>query len=221
VISAVIFDLDGLLMDSEVYWERARHDYAAGWNCDWTPQDELTVKGMNSREWAAQIGQRCTLDVAPDTIIEGVTSRMRALYAEHLPLLPGARRAVETLAAVYPLAVASSSPPSLIDDVLRAAGLRPCFQVIVSSDEVGAGKPAPDVFLVTAERLQQPPDQIAVFEDSSSGILAAHRAGMHVIAVPNRHYRPSEDALALAARVLPSLEAFEPAMLQQLSPPSS
>lgn len=216
MIRAVIFDMDGLLLDSEVYWERARRGYAATHGCDWTKQDELAVKGMNSPEWAAEIRHHCGPDMPVDTIIHGVTARMRHLYAAQLPLLPGARRAVDSLAPTYPLGVASSSPRTLIEDVLRDAGLRGAFEVIVSSDEVSAGKPAPAVFLATAERMRCAPDQIAVFEDSSAGILAAHRAGMHVIAVPNRHYPPSAEALSLADLVLPSLEAFTPDVLQRM-----
>lgn len=214
MIRAVIFDLDGLLLDSEVYWERARREYAEARDCAWTQADELRVKGMNSQEWAAVIQSTCP-GVSVPSIIEGVTDRMRALYRRHLPLLPGAVETVRHLAASYPLGLASSSPPPLIEEALSDAGIRSCFQVIVSSDEVGKGKPAPDVFLATARSLGVEPAQVAVFEDSSAGIGAARAAGMHVIAVPNPHFPPSDAALALADRVIPSLLAFRPEMLIQ------
>jgi HAD superfamily hydrolase (TIGR01509 family) len=213
VISAVIFDMDGLLFDSEVYWERARREYSVSQECDWTAADELDVKGMNSREWATLIHDRCELTVDLVEIISGVTARMRSQYENHLPLLPGALQTVKDSAARYPLGLASSSPPDLIEFVLTEAGLRADFSVIVSSDQVGKGKPSPDVFLRTAERLEAEPTRIAVFEDSSSGIRAAHNAGMRVIAVPNPHFPPTAEALTLAERVLPSLTEFSIEML--------
>jgi HAD superfamily hydrolase (TIGR01509 family) len=215
VISAVIFDMDGLLFDSEVYWERARTEYSASQDCEWTAADEHDVRGMNSREWARLIHDRCRLHLALEDIIAGVTALMRSQYDEHLPLLPGALEAVRACAGRYPLGLASSSPPDLIEFALTEAGIRSAFSVKVSSDEVGKGKPNPAVFLQAAARLGVEPDQIAVFEDSSAGIRAARDAGMHVIAVPNPHFPPSSDALALADRVLPSLTEFSLSMLEQ------
>lgn len=216
LIRAIIFDLDGLLFDSEVYWERARREYCRSQGCDWGPEQELAVKGRNSPEWAAVIARHCRLDTDLTTIIDGVADRMRALYHEHLPVLPGALSVVRRLAQRFPLGLASSSPPSLIEYALTEAGIRSCFRVTVSADEVGRGKPSPDVFLVTAERLGVRPKEIAVFEDSSAGIQAAHAAGMAVIAVPNPHYPPSDDALRLANLVLPSLEDFREELLTEL-----
>jgi HAD superfamily hydrolase (TIGR01509 family) len=208
VIEAVIFDLDGLLLDSEVYWERARQSYAASLDCSWTADDEDEVKGMNSREWAAVIYSHCRLSRSLDEVIAGVTTRMQSLYDRHLPLLPGAVAAVRQCAGRYPLGLASSSPPELIEFALSEMGVRPSFSVIVSSDDVGKGKPNPLVYQVTASRLGVVPQNIAVFEDSSAGIFAAHAAGMHVIAVPNPHNPPSDDALSRADRVLSSLTEF-------------
>jgi HAD superfamily hydrolase (TIGR01509 family) len=214
VIDAVIFDMDGLLLDSEVYWERARREYCRSRGCDWRPEDELAVKGNNSMEWAARIIERCGFDDDKAVIIEGVTARMIVLYEEHLPLLPGATTVVRDLAALYPLGLASSSPPTLIEHALGEAGLRTYFRVVVSSDEAGRGKPWPDVFLVAAQKLGADPARTVVFEDSSSGIRAAHAAGMRVIAVPNPHYRPDEEALKLATHVLSSLVELRPEMLE-------
>jgi HAD superfamily hydrolase (TIGR01509 family) len=216
VVSAVIFDMDGLLFDSEVYWERARTQYSAGQGCQWTVADEHDVKGMNSREWARLIHDRCGLNLALEDIIAGVTARMQSQYDERLPLLPGALEAVRACAARYPLGLASSSPPDLIGFALDTAGIRSAFSVIVSSDDVGKGKPDPAVFLETARRLRVEPPDIAVFEDSSAGIHAAHNGGMRVIAVPNPHFPPSDEALSLADNVLPSLSDFSPKMLDAL-----
>jgi HAD superfamily hydrolase (TIGR01509 family) len=216
MIRGVIFDLDGLLVDSEVYWERARRAYCATLGCDWRPEDELTAKGKNSREWAALIQGRCAGAPATEEIIAGVTHQMEALYRERLPLLPGAIGAVELLHDLYPLGLASSSPPQLIRSVLDEAGILEYFSVIVSSDDVGRGKPDPTVFRETGRRLRVDPIEIVVLEDSSSGIQAAKAAGMRVIAVPNAHFPPTRDALRQADTTLDSLTELTPALLDRL-----
>src|SRR5579872_1629585 len=214
-IRAVIFDMDGLLLDSEVYWERARTEYCTSVGCEWRHEDELSVKGHNSPEWAAVIRSRCGLSADESQIIEAVTARMRDLYSEHLPLLPGAVKTVRHLCGKYPLAIASSSPPELIEFAMRLADLLDCFRVIVSADTVGRGKPAPDVFLAAAKELGEQPEHIAVFEDSSAGIRAGKSAGMFVIAVPNPHYPPDPEVLEEADVVLGSLEDFREEMLEK------
>jgi HAD superfamily hydrolase (TIGR01509 family) len=213
MIRAIIFDMDGLLLDSEVYWARARTEYCRDLGCTWREEDELGVKGANSPEWAEVIRRRCRLDSNQKEIIDAVSARMRQLYHERLPLLPGALKVVRSLAGRYPLAIASSSPPSLIEFAMAEAGLRSSFRVVVSADDTGRGKPAPDVFLAAAKRLRFSPQEIAVFEDSSAGIQAARAAGMAVIAVPNAHYPPDEKSLREAKVVLTSLEDFQDDML--------
>ena len=213
----VIFDMDGLLLDSETYWERARREYCRSHGCDWTAQDELAAKGKNSPEWADLIKERCHLDSSRQEIIRGVAERMRQRYQRRLPLLPGAVSVVETLGDRFPLGLASSSPSDLIEYVLRKAGIWSRFAAVVSADEVGRGKPAPDVFLTTADRMRCRPADVVVFEDSSAGIVAARNAGMRVIAVPNRHYPPTPEALELASLVLPSLRDFREEMLAAMS----
>lgn len=217
MICAVVFDLDGLLVDSEVYWEQARRAYAGSQGCDWTELDEQRAKGMNSSEWATLIQQRCCLTASRDLIIQGVIEYMDEYYRARLPLLPGAASSVQQLAARYRLGLASSSPTALINYVLDTAGLRRYFDVIVSSNQVGRGKPAPDVFLAAAEQLHCPPAQVVVFEDSSAGIQAARRAGMGVIVVPNTHYPPSGEALRAASLVLGSLQELRPDMVEQVA----
>jgi HAD superfamily hydrolase (TIGR01509 family) len=213
MIRAVIFDMDGLLLDSETYWEDARREFCRSLGCVWRPEDELGVKGYNSPEWAEAIRRRCQSELDPKEIIHAVTALMRALYQKHLPLLPGAVDVVREVAAAHPVAVASSSPPEIIEYVLSTAGLRDCFTALVSADST-RGKPAPDVFLAAAERLKVPPGQTAVFEDSGAGIRAGNAAGMRVIAVPNVHFPPPPDVLAQADIVLGSLLEFRPTMLE-------
>jgi HAD superfamily hydrolase (TIGR01509 family) len=212
-IRGVIFDMDGLLLDSEVYWERARREYCSSIGCTWRPEDELTVKGHNSHEWATVIREHCGCDNDVAAIVAGVTAGMRELYALRLPLLPGAVETVRLLAGSHPLAIASSSPPELIEYAMREADVLSCFTAVVSSDDVGKGKPDPAVFLEAARMLDIPAHEIAVFEDSSTGIAAGKSAGMVVIAVPNPHFPPSHEAILMADRVLGTLTEFVPEML--------
>lgn len=212
-IEAVIFDMDGLLVDSEVYWEESRQEFCETHDCAWTQQNENGVKGMNSPEWAASIAEHCRLGMPHTEIIEGVIRLMRVRYDRHLPLLPGAVEVVCSVAEQRPLAIASSSPPQLIEWVIKEAGIRERFRTLVSADTVGKGKPAPDVFLVAAQTLGVPPERVAVFEDSTAGIRAGLAAGMRVIAVPNSHYPPDPEVLAQAHSVLSSLEHFDPTLL--------
>jgi HAD superfamily hydrolase (TIGR01509 family) len=213
MIRAIIFDMDGVLFDSEPYWERARAEYVAATGHRWTADDELQQKGRSSREWAHYIQEHYAPQTKIEDIIAEVARRQIALYQQHLPLLPGAKEIVRKLARRYPLALASSSPPNVIEYALTTAGLRDYFRAVVSSDQVGRGKPNPAVFLAAAEQLGVKPDETAIFEDSSSGIEAAARAGAFIIAVPNSHYPPSAEALARANLVLPDLTAFRVEML--------
>jgi HAD superfamily hydrolase (TIGR01509 family) len=193
-----------------------RHTYCASLGCTWRHEDELAAKGKNSKEWAELIRRRCSFADSLSTIIQGVTDEMRALYHERLPLLPGAVETVELLHPLYPLGLASSSPPALIRYALDEAGILERFSVILSADEVGKGKPDPTVYLETARRLHLPAREIAVFEDSTAGINSAHSAHMHVIAVPNEHYPPSREALATADVTLDSLTQFSPELLDRM-----
>ncbi len=215
MILAVVFDLDGILVETEEYWDRARREFVAAYGETWTDQDQLAVMGHNSRQWAQHIKERFSVRLSIKEIESGVIDRMLSLYREWMPVLPGAISTVRDLAPLALLGVASSSPLRLIHFVLDELGIRDYFKATVSSDEVEAGKPEPDVYLLACARLDVPPDQALAFEDSSNGILSAHAAGLGVIAIPNRNYPPSPDSLQVADLVLPSLEAFRPEMLRR------
>ncbi len=134
-------------------------------------------------------------------------------YRASLPLIDGAGEAVRRLAESFTLGVASSSNRVLIEVVLERAGIAPLFAAVVSSEEVARGKPAPDVYLEAARRLSVEPGRCAAIEDSSNGIRAAHAAGMRVIAIPNAHYPPGADALALADAVIGSVHELRPELV--------
>jgi HAD superfamily hydrolase (TIGR01509 family) len=205
-IDAVVFDMDGVLVDTEHLWDEVREELTAEWGGRYTPEAQQAMMGMSSHEWSRYLHEVVGLREPPDVINEEVVRRMLARYEIDLPVIPGAAEAVRGLAgAGFRLALASSSNRELIDTVLRRLGLTTLFEVTVSSEEVSRGKPAPDVYLEAARRLGVPPRRCAAVEDSASGIRAAHAAGMRVIAYPNRHYPPADDVVALADSVAPRL----------------
>jgi HAD superfamily hydrolase (TIGR01509 family) len=215
VIEAVVFDLDGVLLDSEQLWDAAREQLARERGGRWHDRAQRDMMGMSSREWSRYMHDTIGLAEPPEEINCEVVQRLADLYRRRLPVIPGAREAVERLAARWPLGVASSSNRELIDLVLELLGVQHLFKATVSSEEVARGKPAPDVYIEAARRLGADPARAAAVEDSQNGILAAQAAGMRVIAIPNRHFPPDEQALAEADVVLDSLagltaEAVEP-----------
>ena len=205
VIEAVVFDMDGVLIDSEPVWERVRRKFVADHGGGWPEDAQDRMMGMSTAEWSAYISEDFGLRLSPRQVAEGVVTAMTAEYQTHLPLLPGAIEAVQELSARWPLAVASSAPKSLIEAVLDASGLRQAFAAAVSSEEVPRGKPAPDVYLEATKRLGVPPTACAAVEDSSNGLRSAAAAGLAVIAVPRPEYPPAAEALDQASLVLDSL----------------
>ena len=209
-VDAVIFDLDGLLVDSEHLWDEAREQLARERGGRWHPQAQRDMMGMSSPEWSRYMHDEIGLQEPPEEINRLVVERMTQLYREHLPLLDGAIEAVEQLAAHWPLGLASSSNRPLIELALALSGLAPFFRVTVSSEEVERGKPAPDVYLEAAHRLGVDPGRAAAVEDSHNGIRAARTAGMVVVAIPNRRFPPGAEALEEADLVLESLAELTP-----------
>jgi HAD superfamily hydrolase (TIGR01509 family) len=205
VIEAVVFDMDGVLIDSEPVWERVRRKLVAEYGGQWAPDAQDRLMGMSTAEWSAYMSEDLGMRLPPPQVAKLVTVAVMAEYQAHLPLLPGAVDAVRELSARWPLAIASSAPKSLIEAVLDASGLRPAFAAAVSSEEVPRGKPAPDVYLEATNRLGVPPEACAAVEDSSNGLRSAAAAGLAVIAVPRPEYPPAADALDQARLVLDSL----------------
>jgi HAD superfamily hydrolase (TIGR01509 family) len=205
MIDAVVFDLDGLLLDSEQVWDDVREQLVRERGGTWSDTAQADMMGMSSPEWSRYMHDTLGLRESPDEINDEVVRRMLERYRERLPLLPGALEAVRRLAAKWPLGLASSSNREVIEAFLDAARVRDLFAATVSSEEVARGKPAPDVFLEAARRLGVPPQRCAAIEDSANGLRAARAAGMRVVAIPNPHYPPPADALALADAVLESL----------------
>jgi HAD superfamily hydrolase (TIGR01509 family) len=211
VIEAVVFDLDGLLIQTEELWDEVRERFVRGRGGRYDTAAQRAMMGMSSVEWSRFIHDELGVPEPPEAISAEVVRLMEARYRERLPLIPGAREAVERLAARWLLGLASSSNRPLIDAALELAGLASLFRATVSSEEVARGKPAPEVYLEAARRLGVAPERCAAVEDSHSGIRSAKAAGMRVVAIPNPSYPPDEEALAEADRVLASIEELTPA----------
>lgn len=210
MIEAVVFDLDGVLIQTEEIWDEVRETFARERGGRYDEAAQRAMMGMSSREWSRYMHEELGIADPPEEIDAEVVRRMQARYRERLPLIDGGREAVERLAARWPLAIASSSNRPLIDAVLDASGLARYFRATVSSEEVPQGKPAPDVYLEAAWRLGIDPRACAAIEDSHSGIRSARAAGMRVLAVPNPSFPPGDDALGEADVVLRSLDELTP-----------
>jgi HAD superfamily hydrolase (TIGR01509 family) len=213
VIEAVIFDLDGVIVDSEHVWDTAREALARERGGRWHEHAQKDMMGMSSLEWSRYMHEVVGLSEPPEEISAEVVRRLEKTYREELPLIKGAPEAVARLAERWPLAIASSSNRPLIDLVLELSRLERFFQATVSSEEVERGKPAPDVYLEAAHRLGVEATKSAAVEDTHNGILSASASGMRVIAIPNRRYPPGEEALVAAAVVLRSITELTPAVV--------
>jgi HAD superfamily hydrolase (TIGR01509 family) len=214
VIDAVVFDLDGVLLQSEEVWDSVRERYVRERGGRYDEQVQRAMMGMSAPEWSAFLHEDAGVPDEPAAINRDVVALMLEAYARELPLLPGAVEAVGRIAAAFPLALASSSNRAIFEEALRLAGIAGLFQATVSSEEVARGKPAPDVYLEAAKRLGVAPERCAAVEDSHSGIASAKAAGMRVIAIPNASYPPGDEALALADVTLASLEELTPTCVE-------
>jgi HAD superfamily hydrolase (TIGR01509 family) len=211
VIEAVVFDLDGVLVDSEPVWEQVRRAYVARHAGSWQPNSQSRLMGMSTGEWARYLSDELGVDRPADVIADEVVAEMVRHYDADLPLMPDAVDAVRRMGTRWPLGLASSSPASLIRRVLADAGLTDAFAATLSTEDVARGKPDPDVYLTVAGQLGVAPESCAAVEDSSNGLRSAAAAGMAVIAVPHPAYPPRSEALALARLTLADLsELTEP-----------
>ena len=213
MIEAVVFDLDGVLLDSEQVWDEVREELVKERGGRWHDRAQTEMMGMSSIEWSRYMHDELGVPDPPQEISADVVRRLEEVYRKRLPLIDGAHEAVERLAARWPLGLASSSNREVIDLVLDLSGLARFFRVTVSSEEVPRGKPEPDVYLEAARGLGVPPERCAAVEDSHNGIRSAKAAGMRVIAIPNQHYPPGEEGLTLADVTLSSLAELTPSIV--------
>lgn len=216
-VAAVVFDMDGVLTDTETIWDEVRRGLAAEAGLPWPEGATEAMMGMSTPEWGDYLATTVGIPGSGTEVAERTIEAMAARYQEHLPTLPGAVAAVQRLAAHWPLAVASSSPRRLIDTTLRTLGIAELFQVSVSTEEVAAGKPAPDGYLRACELLGVDPSTAVAIEDSSNGLRSAAAAGLRVIAVPHEAFPPAADALALADRTVTGLDEVTTELVSALA----
>jgi HAD superfamily hydrolase (TIGR01509 family) len=215
VIEAVVFDLDGVLVQTEEIWHDVREVYIRDRGGRYDAVSQRAMMGMSSLEWPRFMHEDLGIDDEPAAINDAIVELMSARYRDALPVIDGAVDAVRRLAERFPLAVASSSNRPLIDLVLDLTGLADAFTATASSEEVARGKPAPDVYLEAARRLGVAPERSGAVEDSHAGIRSARAAGMFVVAIPNESFPPGDEALAEADVVLTSIEDLTPAVFER------
>lgn len=213
-VQAIVFDLDGVLIDSEPVWEEVRRGYVAERGGRWEPDTQERLMGMSTVEWARYIADDLVGGVTAEEVAYEVIDRMSQRYGDGPPLLPGAESAVRRMAEYRPLGLSSSSPRALIDLVLGKLGVDGLFRATVSTEEVDRGKPAPDGYLAVAAQLEVPGRGCVAVEDSGNGLRSAHAAGMTVIAIPRPAHPPASDALALAAHVASGLDELTPELVE-------
>ncbi|MFC4064746.1 HAD family hydrolase [Actinoplanes subglobosus] len=215
-IEAVVFDLDGVIIDTEEVWEEVRRGYVAEHGREFLPDSQDRMMGMSTGEWSAHLADEVGVPRTAAEVASDVLGRMAERYRKDLPLIAGSVETVRALGARYRLALASSSARVLIDQVLATSGLTGEFEVTLSTEEVPRGKPAPDVYLTAVARLGLTPGVCAAVEDSSNGLRSAAAAGLTVIAVPHGVYPPADDALAGAALVVKAVTEVTPEAVSNL-----
>jgi HAD superfamily hydrolase (TIGR01509 family) len=214
--SAVVFDMDGILIDSEGIWDEVRRGLARAENLSWPDEATPAMMGMSTPEWAAYLSETVGLTGTPEEIADRVIDGVADRYAEHLPAIAGGAEAVRRMAEDHVVGVASSSPRRLIDLVIHELGLDGLFAATVSTEEVAAGKPAPDGYLRACELLGVKPRDAVGIEDSTNGLKSLHNAGMAVIHVPPSFHAPTEEVRALADAIIPSLDELTEDLLTTL-----
>jgi beta-phosphoglucomutase-like phosphatase (HAD superfamily) len=205
-IEAVLFDLDGVLVDTEPWWHEVRVAWAAARGHTWSEEDSRRCMGCSSREWSEVMRERAAVTDTPSAIQQAIVDALVARYAsEPVPIVAGAPAAVAAIAARVPVAIASGAHRDVIRAALASAGLRSVFSTVVPADDVARGKPAPDVYLEAARRLRVAPERCLVIEDSRNGVLAGRAAGMRVVLVPNASVPPGPGVAEMADAVLERL----------------
>jgi HAD superfamily hydrolase (TIGR01509 family) len=209
VIEAVVFDMDGLLVDSEPVWFEARRELLSRFGRRWTDTDQERLMGVSTATWVSYVWEKLEGAMTRDEVLETVVDIMATSYERgDVPLLPGATEALDYCASRYRIGLASGSPRILIDAALTGADWHRYFEVIVSSDECAQGKPAPDVYLEVLRRLGVTPERAVVVEDSSAGVRAGKAAEAKVVAIPRAYTAPDDPAMELADARIASLHSL-------------
>ena len=219
-VAAVVFDLDGVIIDSEPLWEEVRRRFVADCGGQWAPDTQRRLMGMSTGEWSAYLSGELGVGMPAGEVAKAVIERMVERYRDAIPEIAGAVQVVRDIGASWPLGLASSSPRRLIDSVLEGTGLIEAFSVTVSTEEVARGKPSADVYLAVAQKLGVPPARCVAVEDSNNGILAAVAAGMCTVAVERPEYPLDKNISAAAALRLTGIEQLTPTAVAGMDVPA-
>jgi len=215
-IEAIIYDMDGVLVDSEVYWDKSRVEFARDRGLVWTDEFQRLAMGRSTVGWATVMQERLALDEPIEEIIAEMKARVIAQYEERMPARPGALESVVHLKRHFRVGLASGSPTDIIKAVLRITGLDQVFEVMIYGDEVPRGKPAPDIYLEALKQLRVAPGVSLGIEDSANGLRALKAAGMFAVAAPSPDYPLTDDVLALADAHITTLEDFNVELVRRI-----
>ncbi|MDP3180911.1 MAG: HAD family phosphatase [Bacteroidota bacterium] len=199
MIKALIFDMDGVLVDSEPFHVEIEKQQFLLNQLPISDEEHHRYMGVASDVMWKEIAKRHSLNVSVEEITEQNRIESTRFFTElqEIPVMPELPELLERLKQKnYPMAVASSSFPEIIELILKRTGLRKYFQVVVSSQEAGKSKPEPDVFLLAAQKLKVPPHDCLVIEDSKNGIKAAKAAGMRCVAYQSPEVNPQNQKQA-------------------------
>jgi len=215
-VKGVLFDLDGVLIDTEPIWERVRRTFAQEHGGGWSGELQTQMMGVRTADWSTALSNITGGKIRPEAAAREVIENLADAYRQDLPVIDGAVDAVRALAPRFRLGLASGSPPALIALTLQLMDLADCIEVAMSADEVQHGKPMPDPYLELARRLHLDPAVCVAVEDSANGIRSAAAAGAHVVAIPRGEHRPDSATLRLAGAVVPSISELTPELVMSL-----
>jgi mannitol-1-/sugar-/sorbitol-6-/2-deoxyglucose-6-phosphatase len=205
-VQALVFDMDGVLIDFEVLWRQVREEFCHDHGKTWTAQDQLATMGCNTRMWSRLMVERLNLTedlglddaTAAAAAAKEIIDRMVAKFDQHLPRREGAIEAVQSMARSYKVALATGSPNDLASYVMQVTGLDKVFLATVCGDDVICGKPAPNIYLKVLDKISVSPQDSVGVEDSANGIRSLRATGMGIIAAPGPDFPLTEDELAMA-----------------------
>ena len=215
-IEAVIFDMDGVLVDSEVYWDKSRVDFARDRGAVWTDEFQRLAMGRSTVGWATVMQEKLALDEAIDEIIAEMKARVIEHYEARMPTRPGALESVSHMQQHFRVGLASGSPTEIIKAVLNITGLDQIFEVMIYGDDVPRGKPAPDIYLEALKALGVSPAVSLGIEDSTNGLRSLKAAGMFAVAAPSPDFPLPDNVLALADAHISTLEDFTVDLVRQI-----
>ena len=215
-IEAVIFDMDGVLVDSEVYWDKSRVEFARDRGKTWTDDYQRLAMGRSTVGWATVMREKLQLDESIDDIIAEMKGRVIARYERRMPTRPDAIESVHRMKQHFRVGLASGSPTEIIKSVLRITGLDQVFEVMIYGDDIPRGKPAPDIYLEAMAQLGVLPHVTVGIEDSANGLRSLKAAGMAAVAAPSPDFPLPPEILELADARIDTLEAFDLSLIRRI-----